>query len=259
MNINRDTSKLLNESIKNVLSGNTQVNLDEQIDLVLEQYLSEESIFEQVETYLNNFSEEEIELICEAYENKDEEVINSLEEGFMTDLAREAGSRIKNKAVAAYKGTKKAIKSGIEGLEAGKEKLKRGLAKRSEFVRTAMEKGAARRMTAARDTKEKKGIGAALTRDISLTRAGKVGSMKTDVETLKGSRKAKNRKLLAQARESSRRGTIDSKGNTAKRKSKFSQYGDVARGDEKEAKRRLTKQSGTGAAGAVRRLLGKNK
>ena len=259
MNINRDITKLLNESIRDVFSGNTQVNLDEEFDLIVEEYLSEEYISEQVETYLNNFSEEEIELICEAYKTKDEEVIHALEEGFMTDLAIEAGSRIKDKAVAAYKGTKKAIKSGIEGLEAGKEKLKRGLAKKSEFVRTAMEKGAARRMTAARDTKEKKGIGAALTRDISATRAGKVGSMKTDVEALKGSRKTGNRKLLAQARQSSRTGTIDSKGNRAKRKSKFSQYGDVARGDEKAAKKRLTKQSGTGFAGAVRRLLGKNK
>lgn len=259
MNINRDITKLLNESIRDVFSGNTQVNLDEEFDLIVEEYLSEEYISEQVETYLNNFSEEEIELICEAYKTKDEEVIHALEEGFMTDLAIEAGSRIKDKAVAAYKGTKKAIKSGIEGLEAGKEKLKRGLAKKSEFVRTAMEKGAARRMTAARDTKEKKGIGAALTRDISATRAGKVGSMKTDVEALKGSRKAENRKLLAQARQSSRKGTINSKGNTAKQKSKFSQYGDVASGDETAAKKRLTKQSGTGVAGAVRRLLGKNK
>ena len=259
MNINRDTTRLLNESIQSVLSGNQQVNLDEEIDLIVEEYLSEQYISEQVETYLDNFSEEDIELICEAYETNDEEVINALEEGFMTDLAREAGSRIKDKAVAAYKGTKKAIKSGVEGLEAGKEKLKQGLAKRSEFVRTAMEKGAARRMTAARDTKEKKGIGAALTRDISLTRAGKVGSMKTDVEALKGSKKAENRKLLAQARQSSRMGVINSKGEKAKQKSKFSQYGDVARGDESGAKRRLTKQSGTGLGGFARRLLGKTK
>jgi hypothetical protein len=259
MNINRDNAKLLNESIRNILWGDTQINLEEQIDFIVEEYLSEEYITEQVDTYLSNFSDEEIQLICEAYETKDEEVILALEEGFLTDLAREAGSRIKDKAVSAYKGTKKAIKSGIEGLEAGKEKLKRGLAKRSEFVRTAMEKGAARRMTAARDTKEKKGIGAALTRDISLTRAGKVGSMKTDVESLKGSRKAKNKKLLAQARQSSRMGTINSKGQTAKQKSKFGQYGDIARGDEKGAKRRLTKQSGTGASGFVNRLRGKTK
>lgn len=259
MNINRDTTRLLNESIQSVLSGNQQLNLDEEIDLIVEEYLSEQYISEQVETYLNNFSEEEIELICEAYETNDEEVINALEEGFMTDLAIEAGSRIKDKAVAAYKGTKKAIKSGVEGLEAGKEKIKRGLANKFEFVRTAMEKGAARRMTAARDTKEKKGIGAALTRDISLTRAGKVGSMKTDVEALKGSKKAENRKLLAQARQSSRMGVINSKGEKAKQQSKFSQYGDVARGDESGAKKRLTKQSGTGLGGFARRLLGRRK
>ena len=66
MNINRDTTQLLNESIRNVLSGDQQVNLDEEIDLLVEELLTEEFVTEQVENYLNNFSEEEMELICEA-------------------------------------------------------------------------------------------------------------------------------------------------------------------------------------------------
>lgn len=258
MHFNRDNNRLLNESISSVLFNKTEETLlNEEIDVILEQYLSEEHITEQVETYLNQFSEEEIELICEAYENNDEEIIGALHEGFLTDIAREAGSRIMGK-----------VKSGVEKLEIGKEKLKRALATDSKFnpisgfVRTAMEKGAMRRAQAARDTKEKKGIVAGLTRNIDLTRKGNIVRTETDIKMLKGmaargDKQAK--KVLQQAKQSSRKGTIDSKGNTAENQSEFSKIGDIARGKTREAKKRLTDETGTGVMGLARRIMGTKK
>jgi hypothetical protein len=263
MHFNRDNNRLLNESISNVLFNKTEETLlNEEIDVILEQYLSEEHITEQVETYLDQFSEEEIQLICEAYENNDEEIIDALHEGFLGDIAREAGTRIKDKAKSLYKSAKGAVKSGVENLEVGKEKLKRGLAARSEFVRTAMEKGAMRRAQAARDTKEKKGIVAGLTRNIDLTRKGNIARTETDVNMIKGkaARGSKDaKKVLAQAKQSSKKGTIDSKGKKAANQSEFSRMGDIAKGDTRKAKERLTREKGTGAKGLARRIMGTKK